>query len=168
MSIDDRRRELVRGEVREMAPAGSDHGIIANRIAFHLSQFVYGASIGEVFAAETGFVLSRNPDTVRAPDVSFVRAERTASTGRPAGYWPGPPDLAVEVLSPTDTVELTEEKVDDYLQAGTAEVWIVNPRRKTLTIHRQGVNPVILREHQELISSDLLPGFRLLVGDVFR
>ncbi|HEV2292508.1 MAG TPA: Uma2 family endonuclease [Tepidisphaeraceae bacterium] len=161
------RRELVRGEVREMTPAGSTHGSVTNRFAFLLSRHVYEHELGEVFAAETGFRLRSNPDTVRGADVAFISKARIPKDGPPAGFWPGAPDLAVEVVSPGDTLEEVEEKVDDYLSAGARMVIVITPRRKTLTIHRPGANPVILREGDVLDAGDVVPGFRCKLSDIF-
>lgn len=148
-----------------MAPAGSGHGSIANRIAYLLTQHVYERELGDVFAAETGFRLAA--DTMRAPDVSFVAKSRISPTGLPAGFWPGAPDLAVEVLSPDDRAEDVDEKIDDYLDAGCQLVWIVNPKRKTITVHRPNQNPVILRAPDTLDGGDVVPGFTCRVGDIF-
>ena len=161
------RRELVRGEVREMAPAGSTHGSVTNRFAYLLSRHVYDNKLGEVFAAETGFRLQQQPDTVRGADVAFIAKERIPAEGLPAGFWPGAPDLAVEVVSPGDTVEEVEEKVDEYLAAGARMVLVITPRRKTITAHRPGANPVVLREGDVLDAGDVVPGFRCNVADVF-
>src|SRR5687767_7438017 len=90
----NQRRELVRGELRMMAPSGGDHGGITNNIAFLLTAHVKANDLGQVFAAETGFRLSRSPDTVRGADVAFIRADRIPAEGRPKGYWEIPPDLA--------------------------------------------------------------------------
>jgi Uma2 family endonuclease len=163
----DRRRELVRGELREMAPAGFDHGAVIGKLSYLLSQHVYGKGLGLILGAETGFKLERNPDTLRGADTAFVSAERVSMVGRPKGFWPGGPDLAVEVVSPGDTVEEVEEKVDDYLRAGTPLVWVINPRRRTVTIHRPDDNPVVLRENDTLTGGAVLPEFSCRVGDIF-
>ncbi|HWE94698.1 MAG TPA: Uma2 family endonuclease [Tepidisphaeraceae bacterium] len=163
----DERRELVRGEVRTMAPAGFDHGAITNNLAFLLTAFTRGKSLGQILGAETGFILARNPDVVRGPDVAFVQASRIPASGRPVKFWEGAPDLAVKVVSPSDTLEDVEEKVDDYLAAGTRMVWIVNPRRRTITVHRPGSNPVVLREADTLDGQDVLPGFHCGVHEAF-
>src|SRR5688500_6257676 len=113
----DGRRELVRGEVREMPPGGFDHGAIGMNIAVRLGAHVAQNRLGVVLGADTGFVLSRNPDTVRAPDVAFVAAARIPASGRTVRFWEGAPDVAIEVVSPGDTVEEVEEKVDHYLDA---------------------------------------------------
>ncbi len=161
------RRELVRGEVREMAPAGSNHGSVTNRFAYYLSRHVYANDLGEVFAAETGFRLQKNPDTVRGADVSFIAKARIPKDGAPIGFWPGAPDLAVEVVSPGDTLEEVEEKVDDYLSAGARMVVVITPRRRTVTVHRPGANPVILRGANVLDAADVVPGFLCKISDIF-
>lgn len=163
----DQRRELVKGELRTMAPAGFDHGAIIDNIQFHLSRHVREHKLGLVLAAETGFKLADKPDTVRGADVSFIAASRIPATGRPKSFWPGAPDLAVEVLSPTDTMEEIEEKVDDYLAAGTRLIWVVNPRRRTVTVHRPGANPVVLHDSEDVDGLDVVPGFRCPVAEFF-
>jgi Uma2 family endonuclease len=159
--------ELVRGELREMAPAGFDHGAVAITIGSLLLAHVKGNKLGVVVGAETGFVLARNPDVVRGADAAFVAAARIPSTGRPVKYWEGGPDLAVEVLSPSDTVEQVEEKVDDYLAAGTPLVWVVNPRRKTVTIYRPADKPLILAETDTLDGGGVVPGFACVIARIF-
>jgi len=163
----DRRRELVKGEVREMAPAGFDHGALVDNFQVPLSNHVRANKLGIVVGAETGFRLSRNPDTVRGVDVGFVSAHRIPTTGRPITYFEGAPDLAVEVLSPTDTVEAIEEKVDDYLAAGCPMVLVINPRRRTLTVHCPRRHPVVLREADTFDADDVVPGFRCPVAAIF-
>jgi Uma2 family endonuclease len=132
----DQRRELVKGEVRRMAPAGFEQGRITMKLARLLANFVDEKKLGVVLGVETGFILARNPDTVRAADVSFVAASRLTTGSQVTGYWEGLPDLAVEVVSPNDTLEDVEEKVDDYLAADTPLIWVINPRRRTVTVPR--------------------------------
>jgi Uma2 family endonuclease len=153
----DTRRELVRGELREMPPAGGERGHVTSRFHTLLAQHVYAHELGAVFAAETGFRLSRNPDTVRAPDTAFV-AKRRVPAKLPQGFWPGAPDLAAEVVSPHDTVEDVEETVDDWIDAGTKMVLVINPRRKTVTIHRPKSQPVVLRAKDTFDPATLSPG----------
>ncbi len=119
MPNDGHRYELLGGELRKMAPAGQKHGRIIINIATPLDQTVRANRLGVVYAAETGFQLTRNPDTVRAPDVAFVSSERLAKLGEVEGYWPGAPDLAVEVISSSDSYADVEDKVFDWLTAGT-------------------------------------------------
>jgi len=163
----DQRRELVRGELRMMAPAGSEHGAIIMNLAYLLASHVRQQGLGVVFGAETGFVLARGPDVVRGADVAFVRANRIPASGMPKKFWEGAPDLAVEVISPGDSLEEVEEKVDDYLNAATPLVWVVNPRRRTITIHRPGRDPQVLREADTLTGEDVIPGFQCEVLAAF-
>ena len=163
----DRRRELVTGHVREMAYCGFDHGALVNNFHVPLSNHVRTNKLGIVVGAGTGFRVARNPDTVRGVDVGFVRADRIPNNGRPTSYWEGAPDLAVEVLSPNDTVEEIEEKVDDYLAAGCPMVLVINPRRRTLTVHRPGQQPLVLRETNTFEASEVVPGFKCPVAAIF-
>ena len=103
------RRELVRGEVREVAPAGDEHGEFAMTVGVHLSQHVRARQLGRTYAAETGFIIARDPDTVRAPDAAFVRQEVIDATGRFRGFRAGAPDLAIEVISPGDSYTEVKE-----------------------------------------------------------
>jgi Uma2 family endonuclease len=167
MPADGQLRELVRGELREMAPAGFDHGAICSTVARLLGNHVFEHRLGVVVGAETGFVLARTPDVVRGADAAFVAAGRIPAAGRPVKFFEGPPDLAVEVVSPSDTVEAIDEKVDDYLAAATRLVWLVNPRRRTVTVYRPGENPVILRDTDTLHGQDVVPGFESVVARLF-
>ncbi len=165
---DGLRRELVRGEVRTMAPTGSAHGRIAINVSTTLDRHVRSNGLGVVFAAETGFRISENPDSVRAPDTAFVRQERVETVGDTEGYWPGAPDLAVEVVSPNDRFAEVEEKVADWLSAGTRMVLIVNPRGRTVTVRRSEREALILSEEETIQGGEVVPGWTLPVGDVFR
>jgi len=167
MPDDGLRRELVRGEVRTMTPTGGLHGVIVARITVALGQYVEARHLGCVLGAETGFKLATAPDTVRAPDVAFVRRERIPADGPPEKFWPGAPDLAVEVLSPDDRIHEVDDKVDDWLRSGTREVWIVNPRRRSMTVHRLDQPSLTLRETDQLDGGDLLPDFTCRVATFF-
>ncbi|HEV2744216.1 MAG TPA: Uma2 family endonuclease [Rubrobacter sp.] len=165
---DGLRRELVRGEVRTMAPAGNVHGRIAMNLAWSLTGHVKSQDLGVVFAAETGFKISSDPDTVRAPDTAFVRRERVEAVGDVEGYWPGAPDLAVEVVSPNDRFSEVEEKVTDWLAADTRMVIVADPPGKTLTVRRSEKEALILSEGETLEGGEVVPGWTLPVADVFR
>jgi Uma2 family endonuclease len=162
-----KRRELVKGELREMPPAGSEHGAVAMNLTLPLAQYVKAHDLGIVFAAETGFFIGRAPDTVRAPDAAFVARDRIPAAGVPKRYFPGAPDLAIEVLSPGDTVDEVEEKVNDWLAGGTRLVWVVNPRRRTVTIYRPGPQISVLHESDAVSGEDVVPGFTCQVRDLF-
>ena len=149
-----------------MSPAGAFHGSVAFAIGLKIGNHVGERQLGRVFAAETGFILERTPDTVRAPDVAFVRNDRLHLMDE-RGFFPGAPDLAVEVLSPDDTAAEVMEKVQQWLDAGAAHVWIVNPKNRTMVIYRQGGSVSMHRENDTIAPDDLLPGFRLKVADIF-
>jgi len=168
MPDDGQRHELIRGELTMMTPAGGGHGEIAMRVAFALMTHVKAKQLGTVLAAETGFYIARDPDTVRAPDAAFIARQRVPAAGLPAGFIPFAPDIAVEVLSPSDSQLDVDEKIDQWLAAGTASVWVVNPRGKTVTVHRSGRDPRILREHDVLEGEEVCPGFAVNVAELFR
>ena len=166
MPEDGYRYELVRGELRKMAPAGAEHGELSVSVVLALGSYVKAHNLGKVYVANTGFLIGVDPDHVRAPDAAFVRQER-AATGRRTGYWPGAPDLAVEVISPNDRYTEVEEKVSDWLAAGVQLVVLVNPRNRTVTCRRPGQSPVILTEEDMLEGGDVVHGWEMAVGDIF-
>ena len=149
-----------------MSPSGSLHGAVVIRISGPLWNHVEQHCLGMVFGAETGFHIGRDPDTVRAPDVAFVRAERLAG-GLPRGFFPGAPDLAVEVLSPEDRPGKVLAKTGDWLQAGCRMVWVVDPERRTVTVYRSASDVRVLGVGEEVSGDDVLPGFSLPVGEIF-
>ncbi|MBI2939990.1 MAG: Uma2 family endonuclease [Chloroflexi bacterium] len=163
----DGRVELVRGELVGMAPAGHRHGRITGRLHGRLDAFVVKAGLGWVYSSDTGFVLARNPDTVRAPDIAYVARERAMAQAGEEGFFEGPPDLAVEVVSPSDTLVDIETKVIEYLRAGTRLVWVVNSRTRTVTVYRSLKNVRILTEAETLAGEEVLPGFATTVGELF-
>jgi Uma2 family endonuclease len=162
------RYALVRGELRTMPPAGGEHGGIAMHVGASLYQAVTTQNLGHVFAAETGFLLATNPDTVLAPDAAFVRSERLPQLADVAGFIPGAPDLAVEVISPSDTYNEVEEKVALWLQHGTRMVVTVNPRRRRVTVYRPDRPVRFLSEQDTLSGDDVVPGWSIPVRDLFR
>lgn len=164
---DNLRHALVRGELQRMAAAGFRHGAVIMNVAGPLSQHVKARGLGVVCGAETGFVLERDPDTVLAPDVAFVRRERIPAAALPATFWEGPPDLAVEVTSPGDTRREVEDKVASWLAAGTHLVWVVDPKHVTVTIHEPDGTPRRLEGSGVLQGEPLFPGFRLPLTDIF-
>lgn len=164
---DGQQRELVKGELRTMAPASPRHGSINAQLGGLLYQHVVANRLGVLFTADTGFWLSRDPDTVRCPDVAFLSKARIPPDGFRPGFFEGAPDLAVEVLSPRDTVFEVEEKVEEYLAAGARAVWVVNPKLRRVTLHHTGETPRVLHEDETLEGGDILPGFACRVSEVF-
>lgn len=160
------RYELVKGEIVRMAPAGSNHGEIAMRLGWRLAKFVEENGLGKVFAAETGFKIASDPDTVRAPDAAFVSKARVEQAGAGGGYWSGAPDLAVEVVSPSDTYTEVEEKVIDWLDAGACMVIVVNPRKRSVSVYR-GLAARLLTENDTLSGEEVVPGWSVAVKDLF-
>jgi Uma2 family endonuclease len=167
MPDDGFRYELVKGEVRRMPPAGSEHGAVAVNIAVVIARFVKPHDLGVVFGAETGFKIASEPDTVRAPDLAFVRRERIPAGGIPRGFWPGAPDLAVGVVSPGDTYTEVEEKVNDWLNAGTRMVLVLNPRTRTVAVYTSHTAVERLTESDTLGGGEVLPGFACRVAELF-
>jgi Uma2 family endonuclease len=157
--------ELLRGELVVMSPAGFEHGRIANRIAVRLGGFVERHSLGIVTTAETGFQIGSNPDTVRVPDIAFVAAARVPPAGW-ARFFAGPPDLAVEILSPSDRASEVLAKVQEWLSAGCRAVWLIDPPSRTLTVYGPRREALVLRESDTLDGGDLLPGFSVAMADV--
>jgi len=164
---DGYRSELVEGAIVRMTPTGGTHGIVAMRVGVLLSEYVETHRLGVCLAAETGFILQRDPDTVRAPDVAFVAADRVPNTGIPTFYWPSAPDLAVEVLSPWDRPAEVRRKVEEYFAAGTRLVWIVDPAAETVHVYRSLHDVQVLRDEDELCGNDVLPDFRCAVKRLF-
>ena len=167
LSSEGKRTELVEGELVVMAPAGGRHGRIAHRAAVFITNHVLNRDMGEVFAAGTGFLLRRDPDTVRAPDVAFVSSERLGTDEAPAGFLKMAPDLAVEVVSPSDSAAAVQSKVEDWLGAGTRLVWVVYPDTRSVTVYRSLNEAEVLSEPDALDGAPVLTDFAVPVGDLF-
>jgi Uma2 family endonuclease len=161
------RCELLHGELVRLSPNGLEHGVIAARIAGHLAGFVEDQDLGLCFATGTGFKIETTPDLVRAPDASFVsKAELHGAL--PDGFFPGVPDLAVEVVSPDNTKREVAEKVNMWLAHGTAVVWVADPRTMTVAIHQVGQAPQELSVGDEIKDEPLLPEFILPLAKIFK
>lgn len=167
MPDDGTRRELVHGELREMPPSGHTHGRVAIKFSWPLAQFVEEHGLGEVYAAETGFLLAEDPDTVRGADAAFVVRERVAQVANERGYFPGAPDLAVEVISPGDTYSEVEAKVDEWLGAGSRMVVVINPRNRTVKVYRSLTEITVLTNEATFDGDDVVPGFQLAIKRLF-
>lgn len=161
------RHELVKGELLRMAPTGHKHGIVTMHLAGPLYRYVKDHNLGEVYGAESGFIISQDPDTVRAPDVAFVRRERIDTAGEVKSYWMGAPDLAAEVVSPGDTVSEIEDKVAEWLAAGAGMVWVVSPKLHTVTAYRSLTDIVTLTAKDKLDGGEVVPGFEITVAEIF-
>jgi len=162
------RQELVDGILQEMEPPGTEHGIVAMRIGMSLATHVIEHDLGLAFAGEIGFQLRCDPDTVRAPDAGFVAKARIESAGGiPAGYWPGPPDLAIEVVSPKDRRSQLEGKALDWLAAGTRAVVVLDPPLRTATVYRARDDIRVLTDGERLDLGDVVPGWSARVDDLF-
>jgi Uma2 family endonuclease len=136
------------------------------RLAGPIFSHVKANKLGKVYAAETGFHIEHDPDTVRAPDVAFVRRDRLPPAGQ-RGFFQGPPDLAVEVLSPDDSASEVLAKVQDWLAAGCELVWVVDPRTRTVSVYHSPRQAEMLGEGDRLTGGDVLPGFDLSVAEIF-
>lgn len=159
--------DLIRGELIAMAPAGEEHGSIATNITGHLWNHVRQQALGRVYTAETGFILAREPDTTLVPDVAFVRTDRLPPENLRSKFYAGPPDLAVEIVSPSERTTQTHAKVMEYLRFGTSLVWVVDPPRRTVTVYHPDHSARILQSEDVLDGGDVLPGFRLPVAEIF-
>jgi len=160
-------RELVKGELRMMTPAGFEHGRIVSNVHLLVAGHAKVHDLGAVLAAETGFTLSRDPDTVRAPDVAFVRKDRVPPPEQQSGFVELAPDLIVEVLSPTDRPADTTEKIADYLDAGVSVVWVLDPRTHSAMEYLPGAAARLIGPTGELAGGDVLPGFSCAVAELF-
>ena len=158
---------MVKGRVYEMAPAGGRHGHAANRAAVRLTVHVDAAGLGHIFTAETGFLIHIDPDTVRAPDVSFVSISHLPLNDIPDGYIDLAPDLVVEVVSPNDRRREVQEKVDEWLNVGVRLVWVLYPATRSAIIYRSLNDVTHLTADEFLDGEDVVPGFLCRLGELF-
>lgn len=161
------RQELIAGRLYEMEPPGAEHGIVAMRIGTMLLRHVEDRELGLAFAGEIGFRLAADPDTVRAPDAGFIARDRVEAIGIPRGYWPGPPDLAIEVVSPNDRHSAVESKALDWLAAGARAVVVVDPTRRSATVYRGRHDIRVLEADEPLEIGDVVPGWAPRVAEFF-
>jgi Uma2 family endonuclease len=164
---DGLRHELVLGEHRMMPPPGFEHGRVAATVGRLLGEHAHQTASGVTVAAETGFLLASDPDTVRAPDAAFVSKERAEKVGRTEKYWPGAPDLAVEVISPSDSFHEVQDKTLEWLSAGTIAVLVLDPAKCVATVYR-GEGEVHVHSGEDVLDlDDAVPGFRVAVSGLF-
>ncbi len=157
--------EIVEGELIKTMPAGFIRGVIALRAGRLIGNFVEEYNLGEVVAAETGFILGKK--SFRGADAAFISTENLQKYGYPQSFFPVAPDLAVEVASPGNSSEELMEKVNLYLQGGSKMVWIFYPKTKIVTVFRLNNVISLLRENETLDGEDVLPNFRLPLSKVF-
>ncbi|HEX8191240.1 MAG TPA: Uma2 family endonuclease [Pyrinomonadaceae bacterium] len=167
MPDDGFRYELVKGELRKMSPSGWEHGLVVVNATLLLAQHVKTNNLGACSGAETGFKIASNPDTVRAPDLAFVSRERIPEGDAPKNFLAVAPDLVVEVLSPGDTYTEVEEKVEEWLAAGVRAAWVLNPKRRGVTVYRSLTDVTRLSEGDVLEGGEVVPGFRCRVSEIF-
>ena len=163
---DGQRHELVEGALITMAPPAYEHGKIALRLGSPLMQYVEANKLGEA-VVESGFLIRRNPDTVRSPDVAFTTQERLAAVGRVKGFLPIAPDLVAEIVSANDLYTEVTEKVAEWLAAGTRMVLVIDPRHHTVTVHRSPTAVTALTEADQIDGADVVPGWTMPVRALF-
>jgi len=159
--------ELVRGDLIKMPPAGEDHSARWGEAFYHISHFTRQHALGKVFGADVGFRLESDPDTVRSPDVAFLSQERLAAPRDRRGYFPGAPDLAIEVASPSQSVGELTQKVGDYLRAGSALVWVYYPGTGHCLVFRADGSVAELGPDDTISGENVLPGFAMKVAELF-
>lgn len=163
----DGRYELVDGELVKVPGVGALHALIGGLVYELLRDAVRARDLGLVFGDSTAYIVRRDPDRLRIPDVSFIAWERVPDAGVPEGFWEVAPDLAVEIVSPHERVADTLARVEDYLTAGTRLVWVLWPGRQGVTVRAPGVLPRELGPEDELDGGDVLLGFRVRVAALF-
>ena len=163
---DDYRYELVEGELIRMSPTKPTHGKIAMKIARILGNYIEAKGLGEIYGTDVGFIIKRDPDTVRAPDIAFVSRERIPEDLGEA-FFPYAPDLAVEILSPDESAMEVQDRVENYFQGGSKMVWIVNPKTRTVTVYRSLTDIQVLAANDQLTGNDLILGLSFQVASIF-
>lgn len=159
--------ELVRGALHVMTPASGAHGVVAGTLFAALNTFVEHRKLGMCFPDNTGFQLPGLGDTVRSPDVAFVRADRLPADGIGSGWMTVAPDLVVEILSPTETDAELEDELNDYRSAGTRLFWIVDPQKRSVSIRDAEVHERVVHEDGVIDGANVLPGFVMRVEQLF-
>jgi Uma2 family endonuclease len=162
--LDGSQQELVRGVIETMPPPGGRHGVCCLRTGRRVGNFVDENQLGTVTPNDTGFISERDPDTVRAPDISFWRKERLPEV--PEGYIEVPPDLAIEVVSPGDHFSRIQKRVRHFLKQGVRLVWVVDPEDRSVTVYRSPQQAISLEETDTLTGEDVLPGFACRVAEL--
>ena len=159
--------ELIRGEVVEITNPSGRHGKVCSNLCFHLEAWAEPQAEFEVFTNDAGVLLELNPDTVRGPDLMIYHQSKPPQGEIPTGHFKTVPNVAIEVVSPSDRVPEILFKVSLFLRAGVGEVWVIYPDRRHVRIYKADDEPTILDVNQQL-TSGLLPGFSCTVSDLFR
>ncbi len=165
----EERYELVGGDLMMRSPASPIQGRYAARLVGALASYLEEHELGEVYTAEPGFELRARPEqTVRAPDVAFLRHDKIPPPEQQAGFWPVAPDLVIEIISPSETSQAVQEKVQDYLSAGTRLIWLVYPSTQTVVEYRSSTQIRHLTLGDKLEGGEVLPGFNYPLSRLFR
>lgn len=159
--------ELDDGVLITMSPPGGEHGYVEDVVARELGVQGQVKGLGISACGEVGIVLRKNPDRVVGADIAYFSKSRFPVKRSPEGYYETIPDLIVEVASKNDTRSYLRRKVNDYLRAGVAIVWLVDPARRTLVQHRSGQEAVTYDESATVVLPDLIPDFKLALAEVF-
>lgn len=162
------RYELIRGELLCMSPAGGRHGRIQSHLHVAVATYVQQHGLGECYGAETGFLLSRDPDVVLAPDLAFISRERVPTGDDEIGFPAVSPDFVAEIVSPSDRSRDVVAKAHEYLEAGVKMIWLVNPQDQMVTIFEPEKPPYTLTRDDELTGGDVLPDFTLPLSTLFQ
>jgi len=160
------RFDLIRGELYHMPPAGEEHSQIGINLIVPLTLHVRTTQSGRVYGPDAGFILARDPDILLSPDVAFVRTDRLPQ-GRWTGFLPVPPDLAVEIVSPSDRPSLVTSKVMQYLSAGVRLVWLIEPDERVITAYSPDRSPHVYTVSDDIDAGEVVPGFRIRVSEIF-
>ena len=161
------RGELIRGVLCETVSTGLEHGEIAGNFIYGIAAFVKPRKLGRVFGSDSGIRLERGPDTVREPDVAFISAELLPLDVRVRGYSEVPPELVVEIVSPSDTLRAVNDKARMWLSHGVILVWVADPDTRTVDVYQQDAPTITVTEDDVLDGSPVLAGFTLPVREVF-
>lgn len=161
----EREYEIVNGIPEEKPMAGARHGNVIARLIIKLGIYLESRDLGELYSPDTTFLIGHNQ---RLPDIGFVFADRIPKEGQPTGMWEIPPDLAVEVVSPNDVFVKVTRKVDEYLEAGVKQVWLVIPEQNAIWVYRSPFDVTVFQNDMELVSEDLFPGFQCKLTEIFR
>ncbi len=163
---DGQRHELVEGVMTTMAPPGGEHGNIAVLLTYELEAHVRANKSGKV-VVETGFIIQRNPDSVLSPDAAYISYERLPGGKLPKGFINGTPELVAEIISPGDLYEEVAEKVAKWLAAGTLMVLVINPRHRTVAVHRSPNTVTVLTGDDQIDGTAVVPGWTMPIHALF-